>query len=260
MLALSETLPRESRGFHMAFQLALLEAREAVEAVLARCRAVVAGSRDADPRRPAELCRGRAADAVRGFPRRARRCVTTWRRWRRGSACRSSRRATGCRRCSGRARAACRSSSCASIRPATYRSGSPPRGSRSRATADRARAGSCTRRSRSPARCRCRWRNCPTARRILCFARTVTRPARALGRAAAGARGGDGLRRGACRRTWSMRTGWTWSVRRWASACRAGCATARIAAAAAFPPLEHRLALDPQLAGVAPYRFETWKR
>jgi predicted transcriptional regulator len=25
----------------------------------------------------------------------------------------------------------------------------------------------------------------------------------------------------------------------------------------AFPPLEHRLALDPQTAGVAPYRFET---
>lgn len=33
-LVLSESLPRESRGFHMAFQLALLEAREAVEAVL----------------------------------------------------------------------------------------------------------------------------------------------------------------------------------------------------------------------------------
>jgi predicted transcriptional regulator/transcriptional regulator with XRE-family HTH domain len=33
-LALSETLPRESRGFHMAFQLALLEARDAVEDVL----------------------------------------------------------------------------------------------------------------------------------------------------------------------------------------------------------------------------------
>ena len=33
-LALSESLPRESRGFHMAFQLALLEARDAVEAVL----------------------------------------------------------------------------------------------------------------------------------------------------------------------------------------------------------------------------------
>jgi predicted transcriptional regulator/transcriptional regulator with XRE-family HTH domain len=34
-LALSEALPRESRGFHMAFQLALLEAREQVEGVLA---------------------------------------------------------------------------------------------------------------------------------------------------------------------------------------------------------------------------------
>src|SRR6201747_2887964 len=33
-LALSESLPRESRGVHMAFQLALLEAREAVETVL----------------------------------------------------------------------------------------------------------------------------------------------------------------------------------------------------------------------------------
>ncbi len=35
-LALSESLPRESRGFHMAFQLALLEARDAVEAELKR--------------------------------------------------------------------------------------------------------------------------------------------------------------------------------------------------------------------------------
>jgi predicted transcriptional regulator/DNA-binding XRE family transcriptional regulator len=34
-LALAETLPRESRGFHMAFQLAFLEAREVVEATLA---------------------------------------------------------------------------------------------------------------------------------------------------------------------------------------------------------------------------------
>jgi len=34
-LALSEELPRESRGFQMAFQLALLEARDAVEAELA---------------------------------------------------------------------------------------------------------------------------------------------------------------------------------------------------------------------------------
>src|SRR5271166_995902 len=35
LLALSETLPRESRGFQMAFQLALLEARGPVEATLA---------------------------------------------------------------------------------------------------------------------------------------------------------------------------------------------------------------------------------
>ena len=34
VLTLSEQLPRESRGFHMAFQIMLLEAREAVEAVL----------------------------------------------------------------------------------------------------------------------------------------------------------------------------------------------------------------------------------
>jgi predicted transcriptional regulator/transcriptional regulator with XRE-family HTH domain len=33
-LAVAETLPRESRGFHMAFQLALFEARDAVDAVL----------------------------------------------------------------------------------------------------------------------------------------------------------------------------------------------------------------------------------
>ena len=35
-LMLSEALPRESRGFHMAFQLGLLEARDAVEAELKR--------------------------------------------------------------------------------------------------------------------------------------------------------------------------------------------------------------------------------
>lgn len=38
-LALSESLPRESRGFHMAFQLALLEARDAVETVLKEAEA-----------------------------------------------------------------------------------------------------------------------------------------------------------------------------------------------------------------------------
>ena len=44
-LALSETLPRESRGFHMAFQLALLEARDAVETMRDGRRAVLAGGR-----------------------------------------------------------------------------------------------------------------------------------------------------------------------------------------------------------------------
>src|SRR4051812_32660173 len=37
-LTLSESLPRESRGFHMAFQLALLEARSAVEDVVTSVR------------------------------------------------------------------------------------------------------------------------------------------------------------------------------------------------------------------------------
>jgi predicted transcriptional regulator/transcriptional regulator with XRE-family HTH domain len=34
LLVLSESLPRESRGFHMAFQLALMEGRDAVEAIV----------------------------------------------------------------------------------------------------------------------------------------------------------------------------------------------------------------------------------
>jgi predicted transcriptional regulator/DNA-binding XRE family transcriptional regulator len=42
LLSLSEILPRESRGFHMAFQLALLEARDAVETVLAQADASTA--------------------------------------------------------------------------------------------------------------------------------------------------------------------------------------------------------------------------
>lgn len=38
-LALSENLPRESRGFHMAFQLALLEARDAIETLVQDAKA-----------------------------------------------------------------------------------------------------------------------------------------------------------------------------------------------------------------------------
>jgi predicted transcriptional regulator len=37
-LALPESLPRESQGFRMAFQLALLEVRDAVEGGAERCR------------------------------------------------------------------------------------------------------------------------------------------------------------------------------------------------------------------------------
>jgi predicted transcriptional regulator/transcriptional regulator with XRE-family HTH domain len=44
LLTLSEALPRESRGFQMAFQVALLETREAVEALV---QAAVPSSRDA---------------------------------------------------------------------------------------------------------------------------------------------------------------------------------------------------------------------
>jgi predicted transcriptional regulator/DNA-binding XRE family transcriptional regulator len=44
LLTLSEDLPRESRGFHMAFQLALLEARAPVEAIVQRA---APSSRDA---------------------------------------------------------------------------------------------------------------------------------------------------------------------------------------------------------------------
>src|SRR5271163_491551 len=38
-LALSENLPRESRGFHMAFQLVLLEARDAIETLVREAKA-----------------------------------------------------------------------------------------------------------------------------------------------------------------------------------------------------------------------------
>ena len=66
-LTLSETLPRESRGFHMAFQLVLMEAREAVE-TLVRTAQPTSRSGDADPHWAVELYRRRLADAVRGVP------------------------------------------------------------------------------------------------------------------------------------------------------------------------------------------------
>ena len=56
---------------------------------------------------------------------------------------------------------------------------------------------------------------------------------------------------------WHMPTGWTWSRRRSASACRAACAIAPIAAAAPFRRWSTGWRSIRKTAGVAPYRFET---
>ena len=72
----------------------------------------------------------------------------------------------------------------------------------------------------------------PDGAAYLCFARTVTRPARALGRAARRCTSWRWAAASRMRTRWPMRTGSTWSGRRWASACPAGCATAPTAAAA----------------------------
>ena len=104
----------------------------------------------------------------------------------------------------------------------------------------------------SRARCRCRSRNCRTARRILCFARTVTRPAArwgeprpvhvvAMGCAVAHADEivyADGLD------LERAKVGIGLSCR----LCdRPDCRSR------AFPPLEHRLALDPLTSSATPY-------
>ena len=235
-LTLSETLPRESRGFHMAFQLALLEAREAVEAVLAEMPR-------RPRRRPAMLIRIGLLNYVAGallMPYAAFLDGGARAAARHGGAGGALRRVVRAGvpsavhvAAAGRARA-CRSSSCASIRPATCRSGSRPPGFRSPATAGRARAGWCTRRSRTPGEVQVQVAELPDgAAYPVLRARGHAAVAR-LGRAAAGARRGDGLRvahaerRGLCRR---HRPG---ARARWASGCRAGCATGRIAAAARF--------------------------
>ena len=180
-LALSETLPRESRGFHMAFQLALLEAREAVEAVL----------RDAAPSSPeaAMLIRVGLLNYVAGallmpyapFLDAARSAAP-----RRGGAGRALRRVvragvpSAVHACSGPARAACRSSFCASIRRATCRSGSRPP-----AFPFARYGGSCPRwvvhtAFPSPGAVQVQVAELPDGAAYLCFARTVT-PAGAAG-------------------------------------------------------------------------------
>ncbi len=166
-LALSEMLPRESRGFHMAFQLALLEARDVAETIVA----------DAAPSSPeaAMLIRVGLLNYVAGallMPYAA--FADAARALRHDMEALAARFGVSfeqaCHRLSTLAaagrRAGCRSSSCASIRRATCRSASRPRGFRSRAMAGRARAGWCTPPSPGPARCRCRSPNCRTVPRI----------------------------------------------------------------------------------------------
>ena len=254
-LALSEMLPRESRGFHMAFQLALLEARDAVEAMLADAAPSSPEAGHADPRRAAQLRRRGAADAVCRVRRRGARAAT-----RHGGAGGALRR--------------------------VVRAGVPP--AVDVAAAGRARGAVLLRARRSGGQrveallrrgvsVRALWRivsalggahgvlpagvvqvqvaELPDGTAYLCFARTVTRPARAWGdprpthvvamgcglahaEAVAYADGLD-LER--------AKVGIGLSCR----LCdRPDCRSR------AFPPLEHRLALDPQLRR-APYRFET---
>jgi predicted transcriptional regulator len=143
-LALSEVLPRESRGFHMAFQLALLEARDVYLDPVARADAAPSWRRKryADPVGLLNYVAGARRCPMPRSPMRRVRCATTWRRWQRASACRSSRPAIGCPRYNGRRRGG------AVLLPARRsggqcRSASRRRGFRSRAMG-RARAGWCT--------------------------------------------------------------------------------------------------------------------
>ena len=257
MLVLSETLPRESRGFHMAFQLALMEAREAVEA-----RSPMPRPRrrkpDADPGRTAQLCRRRAADALRGVPRApvALRHDVEALAARFGVSFEQA-----CHRLSTLQRQGARGVPFFFVRV-------DPAGNVSKrfsaAGFPFARyGGSCPRwvvhtAFAQPGVMQVQVAELPDGTAYLCFARTVTRPAR------------TGASRG--RRTW-----WRWAAHRarravaYADGLDLERAKVGIGLSCrlcdrpdcrsrAFPPLEHRLALDPQLAGAAPYRFETWKR
>ncbi len=232
-LTLSEQLPRESRGFHMAFQVILLEARDMVEALLPRYRPHHAGGGVADTDRPAELRRGRAADALHPFLEAPGCCATTWTRWPRASASASSRPATGCPRCRRRARAACRSSSC----------GVDPAGNVSKRFSAGgfpfARyGGSCPRwvvhaAFATPGTLRVQVAQLTDGATFLCFARCIEGPAAAWGEPPPThviAMGCDVGHAGDI----VYADGLNLDQARSASACLAGCATASTAAAAPF--------------------------
>jgi len=160
-LALAETLPRESRGFQMAFQLALFEARDAVEAVL----------REAPPSSPeaAMLIRvgllNYVADAVLMPYAVYLAAAQALRHDMEALAARfgvSFEQA--CHRLSTLQRPGARGVPFFFVRRrGTSPNASPRRDSRSRAMVARARAGSCIPRSCSRAWSKCRSQSCPTA-------------------------------------------------------------------------------------------------
>ena len=219
----------------MAFQLVLMEARDAVDKLL----------RDARPTSPeaAMLIRIGLLNYTAGallmpydiFLAAARILAA-----RHGSAVRAVRRVVragvqpAVDPAAAPARGACRSSFFASIRRATCRSASPPPAIRSPAMAGRAPGGSCTTRSPSPGAVQVQVAELPDGATYLCFARAVSRPAGKWGEP----KPVHVIAMG-CAVTHAeavvSRTAWTWNNRKWGSGCPAGCAIGRTAAAGHFP-------------------------
>ena len=256
-LALSETLPRESRGFHMAFQLALLEAREAVEAVLADA--------SRPRRRPAMLIRVGLLNYVAGAllmpyapfldAARALRHDMEALAARFGVSFEQA-----CHRLSTLQRQGARGvpffflrvDPAGNVSQAVLGGGVSVRPLRWVVPALGGAHG-----VRQPGVVQVQVAELPDGAAFLCFARTVHAAGARLGRAAADACRGDGLRRWRMPTRWSMPTGWTWSGRGSASACPAGCATGRTAAAGPSRRWSTGWRSTRNSAGVAPYRFET---
>jgi predicted transcriptional regulator/DNA-binding XRE family transcriptional regulator len=256
MLGLSETLPRESRGFHMAFQVALLEARETVEAVLDNAAPSSAEA--------AMLIRVGLLNYVAGallMPYAA--FLEAARTLRHDVEALAARFGVSfeqvCHRLSTLQRAGARGVPFFFVRV-------DPAGNVSKrfsaAGFPFARyGGSCPRwvihtAFSQPGVLQVQVAELPDGAAYLCFARTVTRPARAWGDPKPTyvvAMGCDIAHAGAVAYADGLdleraKVGIGLSCR----LCdRPDCRSR------AFPPLEHRLALDPGLAGAAPYRFET---
>ncbi len=233
-LALAETLPRESRGFHMAFQLALFEARDAVETVL---REAAPSSAEA-----AMLIRVGLLNYVAGailMPHAA--YLASAQELRHDMEAIAARFGVSfeqaCHRLSTLQRPGARGIPfflSASTRRGTCRSASPRRASRLRVTAARARVGWCIPPFRSLARSRCKSPNCPTATPIFaspgpCRAQRHIGANPALSMSWRWAAAWRMLRRS------PMPTGSTSTGPRSGSACPAVCATVPTAAVGPFP-------------------------